>query len=425
MLVRRALFLIPLALGGCGIFTKSESQRVPEVKTKEAPGRPQITVGELDQMTKNYADRLVSRVATACDVIKKESPEEEKRAKAHQHKLEIALAAYDIVTSPGAALQFPAAAQHLLDLLVLTELEALRWVDEGAAKREFGDVGEKHLVQAFSKARDDARSLGLRVMSQDQIDQLLTLVRRWRTENPEIEWLAKVRFDVIGQADTTNLKKNVGETFNVVEGAIQQVEGIRIAAEQAVFYFKRLPTILNWTTEATLSDALAVPDVSALVHGLGGTLETLKHLLEPSSQDPAINSTIREAREALERGEGLVKEIRELEPALRPYMLKPKEESPTPGKKMDVEAVVSKLDDTAKNAASLVRETRGLAESPGAMRNVDDVLTRATDAMSRQGHELIRYATWRAILLVLIIAALFGAYKGIAWALKRRSTAAR
>src|SRR5436309_2997329 len=89
-----------LSLSGCGLFTKSEEQPVQEVKTKGSPGRPEITVGELDQLSRNYSDRLVARISSACDQIKRESSDEEARMKAHLLKLSTALAAYDIVTSP-------------------------------------------------------------------------------------------------------------------------------------------------------------------------------------------------------------------------------------------------------------------------------------------------------------------------------------
>jgi hypothetical protein len=418
-----APLLLGVALAGCGLF-KSEQQPVQEVKTREAPGRPSITIGELDRFTKNYADRLVARVSTACDAIKKES-EEQRRSQAHRLKLTIALAAYEVVTSPGSAQQFPAAAQHMIDLMILTELESVRWVDEHAARDVFGDKGAEKLVEAFTKCREDVRTLCGRVMSAEQMDQLRTLVLHWRQENPTVEWLSQIRFDVIG--DTADLQKGISQSFNPLEGALQRVDDIRVTADQALFYFKRLPTLLDWTTEATISDAMAIPKVDAVVHGLTDTMGSvsratgaLQQLLQPSSQEPAINSTITNIREALEQGEDLVKEVRALQTALQPYLEKPKETSGSPKKSMDVEAVVSRLDDTTRDATALIRETRGLTESPSAMRNVDDVLNRATQAMSQRGQALIDHATWRAIELALVVAVLVAAFKGVSWWLKKR-----
>jgi hypothetical protein len=130
-----------LALAGCGLFSKSEEQPVQEAKTKDSPGHPSITIGELDQMARNFSDRLVARVSTACDRIKRDAPDDDARARAHQLKLSVALAAYDIVSGPGGGHGVLAAAEHVLDLAVLTELHAIRWIDEHAAPDEFGDRG--------------------------------------------------------------------------------------------------------------------------------------------------------------------------------------------------------------------------------------------------------------------------------------------
>jgi len=54
------------------------------------------------------------------------------------------------------------------------------------------------------------------------------------------------------------------------------------------------------------------------------------------------------------------------------------------------------------------------------MRNVDDVLNRATQAMSQRGQALIDHATWRAIELALVVAVLVAAFKGVSWWLKKR-----
>ena len=418
--------LVVIALSGCGLFTKSEEQPVQEVKTKESPGRPQVTVGELDQLARNYSDRLVARVSTACDHIKREAKEEEKRAKAHQLKLSVALAAYDIVTSPAAG-QLPGAAQHAMDLAILTELHAIRWIDEHVARDEFQDAGQERLEEAFSKAREDIWEIVARVMKPDQIDQLRTMILQWRQKNPDVEWLSRVRLDAIATGkEGESFNKSVGGGFNPLNPVVKAVDETRILATQAMFYLKRMPTILDWTTEATLTDALDVPKVATLVRGLGDTLGsvaravgTLERLTEPSSQEPAINSTIEEVKETLVQAKELVREVHALQSAVEPLLNKPKKAEPA-GKPVDISEVASKIDHVTREATSLVRETRGLAESPTAMRNVDEVLGRTTRNLSETGHEIINHATLRAIELVIVIAVLVVVYKVVAYFVRKR-----
>ena len=424
-----ALLLGSLGLGGCGLFGKSEDQPLEQVKTKEEPGKTPITVGELDQMAKNFSDRLVARVSTACDHLKKEASDEALRAKAHQLKLAIALAAYDIVTSSGGSPQVPGAAPHVLDLAVLAELQSLRWVEEGMARDDFGERGER-LAEAFQKSREDIWEIAARVMKPEQIDRLKTLVAQWRAKNLKVEWLARVRFDIIAQGkEGAGILESLGAAFNPIHGVMKSVDDTRVMAQQALFYLKRAPLLIDWTTEATLTDALAIPKVSNLVRGVTETLGSvarltaqLEHLVEPSSQEPAINSTIQEVQESLIQAKELVREVHHLEEAVRPFLEKSPKDS-APKKPTDYEAVASKVSDAAHSTTSLVRETRMLAESPSAVRNVDEMLARVSQDVARRGRDVVDHAAWRAVQLVLLIAVLIAGYKGVRYWWSRRKPA--
>jgi Holliday junction resolvase-like predicted endonuclease len=424
-----ALLLGSLGLGGCGLFGKSDEQPVEQVKTKEEPGKSQMTVGELDQMAKNFSDRIVARVSTACDHIKLEAPDEGLRAKAHHLKLSIALAAYDIVTGSGGSPQVPGAAQHVLDLAVLAELQYLRWVEEKAARDEFGDRGGDRLAEACQKSREDIWQIAARVIKPDQIDRIKTLAAQWRAKNLNVEWLARVRFDIIAQGqEGAGILESVGAAFNPINSVTKSVDDVRIVAQQALFYAKRAPLLIDWTTEATVTDTLAIPKVSGIVQKVTETLGSvarlaaqLEHLVEPSSQEPAINSTIQEVQESLVQAKELVREVHSLEEAVRPFLEKPKDAAPK--KATDYEAVATKVSDAAHTTTSLVRETRMLAESPSAVRNVDDMLARVSRDIAHSGRDVVDHATWRAIQLVLVIAVLVALFKGVRYWRRRRKPA--
>lgn len=424
-----ALLLTAPVLGGCGLFGKSEEQSVELVKTKEAPDRPSITVGELDQLAKNYSDRLVARVSSACDRIKRETTDEDARGKAHHLKLTIALAAYDIVTTSGGSPKIPGAAQHVIDLAILTELEALHWADEKAAQKEFS--GQSNiLVEAFEKAREDIWQLAGRVMPAEQSDRLKTLVAQWRSKNLTVEWLARVRFDVIAQGkEAASFSEALGAAFNPIRSVLQTADEMRMVAQQALFYLRRLPDILDWTTEATVADSLAVPRISSLVQGLTESLGRVsqlalqfEHLTEPSSQEPAINSTIHEVQESLIQAKDLVREVHLLEEAVQPYLGKPKEGASSK-KPTDFEAVASKVTDAADRTTSLVREARMFAESPSAVRNMDEMMARMSRDVATSGREVVDHAIGRLVQVIFLVAALVVIYKVGSFLLKRRREA--
>ncbi|MBV8880106.1 MAG: hypothetical protein JO332_09100 [Planctomycetaceae bacterium] len=425
---KTAAILAVLALGGCGLFSKSEDRPVQQVTTKNSPESPEITVGELDQLSRNYSDRLVARVSTACDQIKADAADAAARSKAHQLKLTVALDAYDIVTSPGGSGKIPGAAQHVLDLAILTELNAVRWIEEKAARDAFGDRGAERIGEALSKSREDIWAITGRVMKPQLIDQLKTFILHWRQQNPKVEWVSRVRLDVVAQHQEGAAFTNaVGQGFNPLRPALQAVDETRITVQQALFYFKRMPILLDWTTEATVANALDVPKVSTLVQGLTETLGsvrhltgTFEHLMEPSSQEPAINSTIGGVKETLSQATVLMREVRGLQEALQPVLDRMKAAKDPNAKTMDVERVTENVEDVARETTTLIRETKNLAESPSAVKNVDEMLGHGARSISRAGTNLIDHATWRALLVVGVIAAIVIAYKVVAALLRRR-----
>lgn len=416
-----------LASEGCGLFQKSEEEPVQAVISQGRPPGSRLTVGDLDHLARNFSDRLVARVSTACDQIKRETSDLEPRAKAHQLKLSVALAAYDIVTSPGGSSQMPDAAQHVLDLVILTELHALRWVDEQGAREAFEEPGSGDLSEALVKSREDIWQIAAQMMNAEQIDDFRTMILHWRQQNPKVEWLSRVRLDVIAQGKAgAGFTQAVAEGFNPIKAVLRAVDESRIVAQQALFWAKRLPMILDWTMEAILWDALAVPRVDALVQGLTETMgavtraaSTLERLTGSSSEEPAINATIGEVNESLVHAKDLVREVRGLEAAVEPLLNKHNKETPT-GKPLDLDRMASKVDDAARDATSLVRETRGLAESPSAMRSVDEVLGRASRNLVESGQAVIDHAAWRALELVLLVGGLVVAFKAVSYGLKKR-----
>lgn len=422
-----ALLLSGPALAGCGLFGRPEAEPIQGVLARAGPDRPQITVGELDQMAMNFSDRLVARTSSACDGIKRDAGTDEGlRSKAHHLKLSVALAAYDIVTREGGSPHVPGAAQHVIDLSILTELEALHWTDEGAAKREFGERGGGALADSFQKSREDIWEIASHFMDRSQMDMLRTLVARWHTQNPGVEWLAQVRFDVIAKGEEGGgFRKALERTFNPIHAAVESVDEIRIVSQQALFYVHRLPLLLDWTAEASLDDALDIPRLSGLVKDLRGSLQAvtsvagqLGQLSQPSTEEPGISSTIQEVKAIIDDARSLVREAHELEEAVKPLFEKPAA-SPEKGKRVDYEAVASRVNEAAKSTASLVREARTFTESPEAMGNLDEVLDRVSHDVAKSGRAVVDRAAWRLVEIVLLVAVLVALYQGIRFWIRR------
>src|SRR3954454_2935591 len=59
-----------------------------------------VTVTEIDQLNRAFADRFVLLVAAACDQIEQDNPSAIQRGMAHELKLYCATSAFDIASNP-------------------------------------------------------------------------------------------------------------------------------------------------------------------------------------------------------------------------------------------------------------------------------------------------------------------------------------
>src|SRR5688572_23756927 len=103
-----------LLLGGCGMM--GGGQDAGERTAEGGRAGRTITVDELDQITKSFADRYVVLLANACDDLKTSAASRGQRRDAHRLKLRGATAVYDIATGPDPVKQ-------LVDLAVVVALE--------------------------------------------------------------------------------------------------------------------------------------------------------------------------------------------------------------------------------------------------------------------------------------------------------------
>jgi hypothetical protein len=99
--------------------------------------------------------------------------------------------------------------------------------------------------------------------------------------------------------------------------------------------------------------------------------------------------------------------------------------SSSPSSEFPITPVSTQLEGITREATSLVHETRSLAASTTALRNVDEVLNRATQDLDRTGRDLISRATSGAIEVVVLIAVLVVGINLLIFFIKRRASRSR
>jgi hypothetical protein len=268
----------------------------PHVPTRAATDvrTARITMAELDQLTKGYADRYLTLIASATDDLVKGNPSVEQRRAALLFKLTGVTSIYDIVTNADPFSQ-------LLDLVLVVTLQSQVWIDDGKADEVFGDRAMM-LITSLRRAREDVWTVAARVMTAEQLEVMDRLIWEWRRANQDVEYVAFVRFDNFaasrGKSMIADIKTGTG-FLAPVDQATKAVDEVRLLAERAFYLSKRVPTLLGWQAESLITEILAKPEVARSLDGIAVLSDTTTRVVRLVETLPA---QILGDREALLKG---------------------------------------------------------------------------------------------------------------------------
>ncbi len=273
---------LALLCGGCGALPGGpmpETSR--EIDGAETGGR--VTSAELDELTRAFADRYVGLLYSVCDAIKKGNPDPAQRREAQALLLDCSTNVYDIASNPDAF-------TRLLDLVVVTSLLRRVWVDDGRARAVFGERSEP-LARGMVRAQEEVRALAIRVLTDDQLWVVDSLLADWRAENPEMTAVSFVRFSNFATGRGRSAASEVLAArgfFAEIGEAGQAVDEARLLGERVFYRLKREPTLLRWQIEGMKDDLIATPEATA-------ALANLNRLTDQIEQLPGAIATEREA----------------------------------------------------------------------------------------------------------------------------------
>lgn len=424
--------LISLVVGGCALPGGQDVGQRTALGV--GPARP-ITVDELDQITKSFADRYVLLLANACDQIRRGAVSSEVRQNAHRLKLTGATAAFDAATGPDRVKQ-------LVDLAVGIGLQKIVWVDEGQAERLFGTGPAGLLSEALGTADRELWGLCTRAMRPEQIQALQETIRRWRRANPGLQWVSDIRFDVVAGSEGIGLIEGITGSLSPPSGSITDSIGqARLLGQRMFYYLKRLPRLMDWQTEAALENALSVPEASAVLGSVSRTLESVAGLVarvdEMLTASSGENSEggearLREVRQVLSEGKDLAREVRRAAEAFAGLRSAPRSgdrpsapngQEAGAGKPFDIDeyrAAAAQFARTIRDATDLLREVRTLTESDSSMRRVGAMVDAAMASAARHRRGATDHAAWRAAQLIVLAAVLLSLYTAILVRIRRK-----
>ncbi len=271
---RLGMCLAALLLAGCAMLQSSTTEKEDrERQLQGAEVGERVTLAELDELTRAFADRYVGLLYSVCDALKENNPDPAQRQAAQMLLVDNANNVYDIASNADAF-------TRVLDLVVVTTLVSQEWDDEGRAVAVFGKRGQA-LADALSHARAESRMLAARVLTAEQFDILDSLLRDWRQENPKVVRASFVRFSNFaigrGRSAAAQILEARGLFAEIAEAG-QAVDEVRLLGERLFFRLKRESTLLRWQAAAITSDLVATPEFTtafADVHSVPDQIEQL------------------------------------------------------------------------------------------------------------------------------------------------------
>ena len=173
----------------------------------------------------------------------------------------------------------------LLDMFSMVTLGRIFFEEEGQSR-----YGKKivPVIDGYRRAEADIRNVAAKVLTPDQMLNLMTIIKRWRRKNPEVKSFPLIRFSNFAadrRESTLSRAEEPEGLFESVESASETVEEMRLLAERGAYLATRIPLLFGlfgdlwltrWMDNPDLQKALT--DLSQLSQGTSGLAATIEKL---------------------------------------------------------------------------------------------------------------------------------------------------
>jgi hypothetical protein len=252
-------------------ITGGDVQGAKEEKEKDTKEKTYaITEAQLQSHIMSFADRFASILDTAIAKFEKLNPPGKSR--------------YEVLELMTFSLHqaFLIAAESdpdvaLLDMVSMVTLGRIFFEEEGPSRYAKMVVP---VIDGYRKAEADIRKVAAKVLTPDQMLNLMKIIKRWRKENPEVKSFPLIRFSnfAADRRESTLTRDEEPEgLFESVESASETVEEMRLLAERGMYLATRIPLLSGlfgdlWLTRIMNNPNLqkALTDVSQLSQGTAG-----------------------------------------------------------------------------------------------------------------------------------------------------------
>ncbi len=193
-----------------------------------------INEAELQGQLMAFADRYWSTMNSAAIQYFERSPSPENLRIVRGLFSYSAADAFTIAAGPKPAAAF-------LDMVVMVTLGRMVF-EQHFAKQQGDEVTP--IVEGFRNVEADIWEIAGRILTKEQQNRLMGLIKDWRRENPDLVFFSSVRFGEFTKArgiSDPSRAKSSGGLFQSVAKATAQVEEARLLAERAMYLGTRMP----------------------------------------------------------------------------------------------------------------------------------------------------------------------------------------
>jgi hypothetical protein len=222
-----------------------------------------ITRAQLEELSNAFADRYFTLMLAASERVMRGNNDMQQCRIMNGLRLLGVSSMYDIATSPDTLGQ-------LVDQMVVVTLQNYFWVDSGRSQVIWGARAQP-LVENLRKAREDVWSMGSKVFTDEQLEQIDLMISSWWSQRGGTEFVAYVRFSEVasskGQALIETVRDGNG-LLEPIERATEQAQEAQLALERSFFWAKRVPLFANWQVQALMYDMLALQDTARIIQAV-------------------------------------------------------------------------------------------------------------------------------------------------------------
>lgn len=434
--------MLPVALPGCGFIGNLTGETArKQARAEEAKQQSQA----LQQKVMRFADRYVESVTLHAQELAGGLEQPALKVEVFEWRFTSATSAVQIAAGPSPV-------TNAVDMVVMVSLS--RRIVEGRWVERYGKRAQPVLA-AYRSLEKEAWQLLDGLGSSEQLAEMAGLLDAWFAENAGVSTAAFIRFDTFagaGEGQKSKVRASpsllgiVGlDPMKGIDPAIQEVEQTRLLAERAVYYAQRLPLLIDLQASLIGARAAADPQVLQVTGAVGQVGELSASLGRLADEAPALLARERQAAIAQFMGE-LQQQQQEML-ALATELRAAIEAGAVTAEQLD--ALVQSTDrlvarfrpDAGAGSAAGTRRpfdineyTRAIAEVAATTRElqrlVEDAdglapqLAAQIDQLRDRVKELVDYAFWRLLMLILAVPLAAVAYRLLARRINRATDTA-